>query len=382
MTAAILSLSLLTVMAGAAIAPALDVIRAHFADSSALMVQMIISTPALFIVLTSLIFPRLCRRFGSKGLVLVSLILYTLGGCGAGAVHSIGAVLVLRAFVGVGVGIMMPLSTGLLSFYFSSDRQAQLMGYSSAANQMGGVIATLLSGLLATVSWRAAFLVYLMGLLSIVLCLLFLPNGRIAAPAPSEKPPRAGHTLRTFFPAVLAMFLLMSAFFVYPANFALETAANGVLPQGWIAAVMAGADLVAFFGGLLFVHLRCALGRHTRYLAPLLFLAGYVLLVYPGGVTGTLAGSACIGFANGVGIPYLISESSLRAGKSAAATVMPLLSAALYLAQFLSPLLLSAVQALCGNIAHLPYWYAAVLALLFLLCSVFLPKEPSSPEAC
>lgn len=89
MTAAILSLSLLTAMAGAAIAPALDVIRAHFADSSALMVQMIISTPALFIVLTSLIFPRLCRRFGSKGLVLVSLILYALGGCGVGAVQAL-----------------------------------------------------------------------------------------------------------------------------------------------------------------------------------------------------------------------------------------------------------------------------------------------------
>ncbi len=43
-------------------------------------------------------------------------------------------------------------------------------------NQMGGVIATLISGMLAGISWRASFLVYLMGLLCIVLCVLFLPN--------------------------------------------------------------------------------------------------------------------------------------------------------------------------------------------------------------
>lgn len=47
LTGSILSLSLLTVMAGAAVAPALNVIQAHFAQSSQTFVQMIISIPAL-----------------------------------------------------------------------------------------------------------------------------------------------------------------------------------------------------------------------------------------------------------------------------------------------------------------------------------------------
>ena len=55
------------------------------------------------------------------------------------------------------------------------------MGYSSAMNQIGGVIATLISGALASISWRASFLVYLMGLISIVLCLVYLPNDRLGA---------------------------------------------------------------------------------------------------------------------------------------------------------------------------------------------------------
>ena len=53
--ASILSLSLLTVMAGAVVAPALGVIQAYFDDSNQLFVQMIVSIPAIFIVITNII---------------------------------------------------------------------------------------------------------------------------------------------------------------------------------------------------------------------------------------------------------------------------------------------------------------------------------------
>ena len=104
---------------------------------------------------------------------MAGLLLYVAGGSLAGIFDNIYIVLAFRALVGIGVGIIMPLSTGLLSFYYSKDKQDKLMGYSSAMNQMGGVIATLVAGLLASVSWRLSFLVYLIGLLSVVLCLLF-----------------------------------------------------------------------------------------------------------------------------------------------------------------------------------------------------------------
>ena len=88
LTVSILSLSLLTVMAGAAVAPALSVIQAHFADTNQLFVQMIISVPALFIVITNFIFPKLCKVFGAKTLVLIGLF-YTAGGCAAGLFDNI-----------------------------------------------------------------------------------------------------------------------------------------------------------------------------------------------------------------------------------------------------------------------------------------------------
>lgn len=380
----ILSLSLLTVMAGAAIAPALSVIQEYFTDSSPVLVQMIISIPAIFIVITNSIFPRLCKKFGAKTLTMIGLLLYTVGGCIAGAFSQIVLVLIMRAFVGIGVGIIMPLSTGLLSFYFPPEKQAKLMGYSSAMNQMGGVVATLLSGVLATISWRLSFLVYLMGFFSIILCVIFVPNDRIhrseksAVDRESDKSasPDDKGVFRQNYVYIIAMFLLMTTFFLYPANFAMETVQDSVIPARYIASIMAGADLIAFFGGLLFVALKKICDRFARFLAPLLFLAGYLLLILAGGWFGVLAGSACIGFANGVGVPFIIFEASVRAGKAAATTVMPLISAALYLAQFLCPILMSIVRMLFGSaVSHLPYCFAVVLAVFFCFWSVLIPSE-------
>lgn len=364
----ILSLSLLTVMAGAAVAPALGVIREYFADSGQLAVQMIISMPALMIVLTSLFFGRLAQKFGAKTLVITGLLLYTAGGCAAGMFNSIGLVLAMRALVGIGVGMIMPLSTGLLSYYFPPERQERLMGWSSAMNQMGGVAATLISGLLANVSWRLSFLVYLMGLISIVLCLAFMPNDRIGAASPSKE--KGGGAFGKYYMHIVSIFLLMTAFFLYPANFAIVTAAEGIIPAKFTSVIMAGMDLVAFFGGLLFVSVKKLCGRYTKYAAPALLTLGYVLLAFGGGQIAVLAGSACVGFANGCGIPCIIASASKAAGRAAATEVMPLISASLYLAQFLTPFLLSLTRAATASEAvRLPYYMALGVSAALLLWS-------------
>lgn len=372
-TISILSLSLLTVMAGAAVAPALGIIKENFADENPLFIQMIISIPALVIIITNLIFPKLCKYFRSKTLVITGLFLYIAGGCAAGLCDNIFLLLAARALVGIGVGIIMPLSTGLLAFYFAPEMLERLMGYSSAMNQMGGAIATLLSGLLATISWRASFLVYALGLPCFILCLIFLPNDDISASGGSASGSGSSSimsTLRENISCIISMFLLMVTFFIYPANFAIITSAEGIIPQSAISVIMAGMDLIAFVGGLAFIHLKRIMNENIRFLSPILFLLGYLLLTFIGGWFGSICGSLLIGFANGEGIPHIIASASKRAGKLAATTVMPLISSALYLGQFLTPLLTSAASAVFGtSVLYLPYFLAIVSAVLFAVTS-------------
>ncbi len=368
-TLSILSLSLLTVMAGAAIAPALNVISEYFADVPKLLVQLIISIPALFIVLTNLVFPKLCTIFKTRTLVMIGLLLYTIGGCAAGAFSNIYMVLFARALVGIGVGIIMPMSTGLLTYYYTRDKHDKLLGLSSAMNQMGGVVATLLSGMLSTISWRASFLVYLMGLISIILCAIFMPNERMISnePAINSEHKSIFAQIKKYYKFIVAMFLLMFVFFIYPCNFAIITASDDVIDAKYIPIIMASMDLIAFIGGLCYVRVKSRMAHTVRFIAPMMFLCGYCLLMASPGWTTVIIGSALIGFANGLGIPFIISSASAVAGKNAMMTVMPLLSAALYLSQFLTPIIASGLTVALGGFAytHMPYAIAICAAIIF-----------------
>lgn len=373
----ILSLSLLTVMAGAAVAPALNLIQEHFRNVNPVYVQMIISMPAVFIALTNIfVFKPLSRRLRARTMLLIGLGFYVVFGCLAGVFSDIRLILVCRGLVGVGVGILMPLFTGLISFYFTKDKQAELMGYASAMNMMGGVVATLIAGGLAMISWRFSFLVYLLGLISVVLCMLWMPNEKIYDP---KKEVKEKGVFRRYAAFAVAMFLVMATFFIYPADFAMETAKQGIIPQHFIAVIMAAMDVFGFFGGLASAPLQKTLGKNAKFSAPVFFLLGYICLRLSGGWFLTLAGSFLVGFANGVGVPYIMTAASMRAGKSAATTVMPMLSVALYVAQFVTPFIISAVKELTMylGLGDSSYTVAIITALLLLVCS-FAIREPGT----
>lgn len=368
LTGTILSMSLLTVMAGAAIAPALGVIRAHFATDPALLVQFIVSIPALFIIITNLFFLNISRHFGTRSIALAGLILYVVAGAGCFFADDIYVLLTLRALLGVSVGLIMPLSTGLLAYYYPPEQQAQLMGLSAAMNQMGGVVATLLAGLLSAISWRWAFLVYLMGLLAIVMVAAYLPDDHLGS-ANKRGIPFQPRQLLKFHPSVNGMLLLMMIFFIYPTNFAITAEEQAGLSLEATTLLMVGLDLVAFFVGLVFGRLMEVFREPIKYFAPIFFLIGYALFATAHSIVPLLVGALFTGMANGVGVPYLNTIASIKGGRNSATTVMPLLSASLYLGQFLSPIIVTPLSRLIfgeNDIAG-AYKIGILLCLLFLV---------------
>ena len=365
-TATILSMSLLTVMAGAAIAPALGIIKAHFSEANGLLVQLIVSMPALLIIVTNLFFLAISRRLRTRAIATTGLLLYVAAGAGCFFVDDIYVLLVMRALLGISVGLIMPLSTGLLAYYFPPEEQARLMGLSAAMNQMGGVVATLLAGLLATIEWNCAFLVYLMGMIAVAMVWLWLPDEQLGSDNKRGIPFQPRQLLK-FHPSVVGMLLLMMIFFIFPTNFAIIARQQTTLSTEAVTMIMVGLDVVAFFVGLVFGLLMHTFRQPVKYFAPLFFLLGYAAYLVPS-VVMIIVGSVFIGIANGVGVPYLNTIASIKGGRNSATTVMPLLSAALYLGQFLSPLIVMPLSRLLfGTSLTGPYKVGILLCIAFLV---------------
>jgi hypothetical protein len=109
---------------------------------------------------------------------------------------------------------------------------------------------------------------------------------------------------------------------------------------------------------------------------------GYAAYLVPD-VLMVVLGSACIGVANGVGVPYLNTIASIKGGKNSATTVMPLLSAALYLGQFVSPIVVTPASRILFGQADLtgPYKVGIVLCLIFLVQVYFTRHFQSLPPS-
>lgn len=367
-TATILSMSLLTVMAAAAIAPAMGIIRQHFASAPDMLVQLIISLPALFIILTNLLFLPISRVLRTRAIAIIGLVLYVAAGTGCFFVDNIHLLLLMRALLGVSVGLIMPLSTGLLSYFYPPEEQARLMGLSAAMNQMGGVVGTLLAGMLASIAWNYAFLVYLFGLIALVMIVCWLPNEKLGSSNKRGKVFEPRQLLK-FHPSVIGMLLLTMVFFVFPTNFAIITSRQLQLDTTAITLIMVALDLLAFFVGLVFGHLMHRFRTSIKFFPPIVLIIGYAFYAEASNVAMLLIGSAFIGVGNGIGVPYLLTIASIKGGKNSATTVMPLLSASLYLGQFISPILILPLAELLFGTHDVtgPYQVAVLISLLFLL---------------
>lgn len=367
-TATILSMSLLTVMAAAAIAPAMGIIKEHFSTAPDILIQLIISLPALFIIITNLCFLQISRILRTRTIAIIGLLIYIIAGSACFVIDNIHILLVMRALLGVSVGLIMPLSTGLLSYFYPPEEQARLMGLSAAMNQMGGVVGTLLAGILASIEWNYSFLVYLLGFISLLMIIRWLPNEKLGS---SNKRGKAfePRQLLKFHPSVFGMLLLTIIFFVFPTNFAIITSRQLGFDTATITLIMVALDVVAFFVGLVFGRLMAKFRTSIKYFPPVALIIGYTFYAYADGMTMVLIGSALIGIGNGIGVPYMFTIGSIKGGRNSATTVMPLLSAALYLGQFVSPLIIQplSVYLFGDSDVTAPYKATIIIGFVYLL---------------
>ena len=158
-------------------------------------------------------------------------------------------------------------------------------------------------------------------------------------------------------------------FFVFPTNFAIITSRQLQLDTTAITLIMVALDLLAFFVGLVFGHLMHRFRTSIKFFPPIVLIIGYAFYAEASNVAMLLIGSAFIGVGNGIGVPYLLTIASIKGGKNSATTVMPLLSASLYLGQFISPILILPLAELLFGTHDVtgPYRVAVLISLLFLL---------------
>ena len=163
------SVSALTSLPGLAVSPILGELSTIFPHATELDIQMLTSLPSLLIIPFVLLAGKLAGKRDFIRLLRVGLWLFAASGVLYLFSSRMWQLMAVSALLGIGAGLIIPLSTGLISRYFTGEYRVRQFGYSSAITNMTLVVATAVTGYLAEVHWRLPFAVYLLPLISLVL---------------------------------------------------------------------------------------------------------------------------------------------------------------------------------------------------------------------
>lgn len=163
------SISALNALPGLAVSPILGKLSVIFPHSTELDIQMLSSLPSLLIIPFILLAGKLSERVNFIRLLQLGLGIFAVSGILYLLSNEMWQLIAISAMLGVGSGLIVPLSTGLISKYFTGAYRVKQFGLSSSITNITLVIATIVTGYLAEVNWHLPFIVYLLPLVSLVL---------------------------------------------------------------------------------------------------------------------------------------------------------------------------------------------------------------------
>ncbi len=342
---AIWSVSAVTSLPGLAVSPILGDMNNIFPKASDLEIQMLTSLPSLLIIPFVLLAGRLSTGRDKLPMLYLGLAIFTLCGVACLVAKSMTALIIISSILGIGAGMIIPLSTGLVVDYFTGDFRVKQLGYSSAINNLTLVGATALTGYVADINWHLSFLVYLLPGVSLLLCLALRRESAAAEPMESDQYKQQGINKRHL--AVLTLFYFVITFASLVVTF--DTAF--LFEKYKIRQELAGVSISLFFlaimlPGLFLSHIIKYTRSYTNVISTLLLTLGLLSMTIFKSPAMLVIGVILSGFGYGIMQPLIYDKAAIIAPPHLATQALSIVMAANYIAIILCPFIIDAVRKL------------------------------------
>ncbi|RMC34815.1 MFS transporter [Paracoccus alkanivorans] len=336
--------AMLTIMSNATITPSLPGLEAMFADDplAPYLTRLLITAPSLLVAITAPFAGAMTDRLGRRRPLLVGLIVYAVAGTAGLYLDSLEAILASRLALGLGVAAIMTAQAALVGDYFEGPARGRLMGYQMAATNIGGLVFVTLAGVLASADARLPFAIYGLAALLLPVLSAILPEPQRFSDASDSvqesDPGEPGWQLTVTIMATAAG-LTFVIFYAVPTQVPYHLQGLGLTDPrnaGMVmGALMFAAAIMSVVSGLI----RPWLGRiGTPVSGYLALAAGFAGLAAGHSLAFAMISTAFIGAGLGLCMPTFITTALNVAPARRRGLVTGLITSAIFLGQFLSPL--------------------------------------------
>ncbi|MGN7868245.1 MFS transporter [Paracoccus sp. 22332] len=344
----------LTVMSNATITPSLPGLESAFADDplAPTITRLLITAPSLLVAVVAPLAGVLADRLGRRRPLLWGLAIYAVAGTAGLYLPTLETILASRLALGLGVALIMTAQAALVGDYFDGPARGRLMGYQMAATNLGGLAFVTTAGLLAASDPRLPFAIYGLAVPLFPLLWRILPepprHGSARGPAAAPDLPADPGWRMVAGVMAGAAGLTFVIFYAVPTQLPYHLRGIGLEDPRHagtvMGAMMASAAVMSVISGLV------RLGRiATPVLGYLMLALGFAAIALAHGLAMAMAGAALIGAGLGFCMPTFITTALNAAPARYRGLVSGLITSAIFLGQFLSPL------ASTPLVAHLGY---------------------------
>ena len=363
---AILSISAVVSLPGLAISPILNDLDKIFPSASELEVEMLESLPSLLIIPFMLLAGRWSVTCNKVRLLVIGCAIFLLSGIGSLLARSLVELIIMGAIMGIGAGIIIPLSTGFIVDYFTGDYRVKQLGISSAVNNLTLVIATALTGWLAEREWHYAFAVYLLPALTLIL----IPALGHATPSP-EPSEGAQHRQKSINRRMIVGLMLFYFAITY-CSLIVTFNTSYLVAEGGMSDSTSGVIISLFFlaimaPGFVLNRIIAIFGNKTNLWSLLVMGIGLMIvaLCKPTALW-LIVGVVMTGIGYGVMQPIIYDKAATNAPPHLATLALSLVMAVNYAAILIAPFLIDGIDHLFHVTSH-RFAYAANGAITLLL---------------
>ena len=334
----------LLMMGAIAVASNLTNIMAAFPDvDPTTIVSYMISIPCLIVIPVTIITGKLMEKMAKKTLMIIGVLCWLIGGIMPFFLTSLGAILVMRCIIGVGVGMVQTLCAALVVENFEDEAERnQTMGNVAAFQMVGCVIFSLVAGNLGSISWNMAFLVHLIAVVSLLGAIFLLPY----------KKPEVNNSEKAKFTPTKSMWVWCMAFFIFMIGG--QTYANSassiITEMGLGDSAAAGYSLAIFaMGG---AAMGFVFGKFAAFFKSMTLSAGcvmgavaYIIMIFAPNLALSYIGAFIFGLALSVCIPCIMNGAAASVSGESSGMAVSLATCLQNVGMALSPYIVTALGA-------------------------------------
>jgi len=346
----ILAIALLQTLASSSVAPALKSIGGDFTNANPFTLKLIMTLPSICIIAMSLLIVRLSHMISTRNLTLLGLILYLVGGVGGSLVTNMTQLLILRGVLGIGLGILGPLLPIIISTNYSGMDRSKMIGYMQSTNFLGGIIGTVLAGIVISISWRYVFFLYLLAIPALILTYATFKKSEIDNNVSHQSESNKKRVVKLEKASYLLAGCMLGNMFVFfsaPLSISIYLPMIGLSNPTYSGIAVGVLYLGNLLSGFSFTQIHSRFKDNTIPVALMLQCVGYLVLSTSVNFSMVIGAMLLIGSGSGIIVPTIFSKVPETVRTDQVARTMTLVNASLYLGMFLSPYI-SIVSLLLG----------------------------------